>query len=180
MNTAARRLGFEKASDWLIFVAYLGFLFGGIILSNRAPDKYPLLSANDSIYLFGTAPTIMIVGGAVWLLRRRLFGRKVGSGFACLLAAAFAMPAAFLTLGLAIFVNGALDHGAVEKVSAVVLRAVNDSRDRHYVLQLDGKRGPVTFSLRRNEQVIASNGDRVTLDVMPGRLGRPWVRAHVP
>ena len=179
MNTAGR-LGLTRFSDWLGFLAYLAFIFAAFIIENRASDKYPLLNANDRIYLWSTIPTFIVVGGAVWASRRTLLRPAARPGFAFVLAAAVGFPAAFLILGTALLVNGALDRGPATEKSAVVLRAVDDSWDRQYVLRLDEKQGPVTFALRRNEHVVATPGDHVTLEVMPGRLGRPWVLSHLP
>ena len=183
MSDLDRRFGVKGWADvaWLVGVSAFVILSIGFLL--YALGKYPLLDGNDPIYLRAIASTMAIVCLSLWLARRRIFtGDARQPLLMWVLIFGAGIPIAAAVTGAVLFVNGALDRGRAVRRATVVVSEADEPRNRHYMLAFaDTAHAPhVKLTLTAREPLVVPVGGQVILEVMPGRLERPWVRAHIP
>jgi hypothetical protein len=183
MNRLARRLGIRRWTDvaWLVGSSAWVLLTIGFFL--RAQAVYPLLDGNDPVYIRTVVLSMAIVSVAMWLMRRRIFtGEARQPLLMWTLILGMAVTVTFAALGSILFVNGAFDRGSPVRRMALVVSEVDEPKNRHYMLTFRDAPGisPVKLELKAREALVVPVGGQVALEVMPGRLGRPWVRGHAP
>ena len=183
MNPVARRLGIRRWTDvaWLVGSCAWVLLSIGSFL--RAQAVYPLLDGNDPVYTRTLVLSMAVVSLALWLVRKRLFtGEARQPLLMWTLILGMAVTVTFAVLGSILFVNGAFDRGnPIRRIASVVSEA-DEPKNRHYMLTFHDAPGvsPVKLELKAREALVVPVGGQLELEVMPGRLGHPWVRGHAP
>jgi hypothetical protein len=167
-------------AKWLIaaqLALLVVFVFCSFMPFVVAYRRYPLLDQNDPIYLRALLAPVVISSGLLYLFR---FGNDASRGIRFIAIVGLSVPVAFLVLGSILCWNGAMDGAPATQQTCTVVRAVDEPRNRHYMLSAPGAAQLIKLELPVRAPLTVRAGGHITLVIKPGSLGHPWVASHNP